>query len=80
LSEELAGYVITEKIVEYLRAFRTSERTYMGAYLDLIYHLKDFAETDRELESPEREYLRSMTLGMAAWHGAIADIWGPSQR
>lgn len=75
LSEELAGYIVTEKIVEYLREFRTGERTYLGAYLDLIYHLKDSTEADRELESPEREYLRSMTLGMAAWHGAIADIF-----
>jgi hypothetical protein len=80
LSEELTGYILTEKIIDYLREFRTNERTYLGAYLDLIYHLKDSTERDRELESPEREYLRSMALGMAAWQGAIADIWGLSHR
>ena len=74
LSEELAGYILTEKLIEYLRSFRTSERTYLGAYLDLIYHLRDQAELDRDLENPEREYFRQMTLGMAAWHGAVADI------
>lgn len=80
LSEELAGYILTEKIVQYLREFCTNERTYLGAYLDLIYHLKDSSERDRELDSPEREYLRSMALGMAAWHGAIADIGGMTRR
>jgi hypothetical protein len=74
LSEELAGYIVTEKLIEYLRGFKSTERTYAGAYLDLIYHLKDSAERDAGLETPEREYLRSMTLGMAAWHGAVADI------
>jgi len=74
LAEELAGYILTEKLVEYLRAFRTTERTYDGAYLDLIYHLKDSAERDTGLETPEREYLRALTLGMAAWHTAVADI------
>jgi hypothetical protein len=76
LSEELSGYVLTEKIVKYLRTFRTGERQYLGAYLDLIYHLKDAAESDPSLEAPEREYLRLMTLGMAAWQGAVADILG----
>jgi hypothetical protein len=76
LAEELAGYILTEKLVEYLRNFKTTERTYSGAYLELIYHLKEQSETDHTLETPEREYLRSMTLGMAAWHAAITDIWG----
>lgn len=74
LAEELAGYILTEKIVEYLRGFKTEARSYLPAYLDLIYHLKDSAERDPALESPEREYLRLMALGMAAWHGAVADI------
>ncbi len=76
LSEELSGYILTEKLVEYLRAFKTGARDYLGAYLDLIYHLKDQAEGDRGLETPEREYFRSMALGMAAWHAAVADVWG----
>jgi len=76
LSEELAGYILTEKIVAYLRTFRTGQRSYLGAYLDLIYHLKEAVEGDAGLETPEREYLRQMVLGMAAWHGAVADIWG----
>jgi hypothetical protein len=80
MAEELGGYILTEKIVEYLRSFRTGERNYLGAYLDLTYHLKDAAEGDKELEAPEREYLRQMVLGMAAWQGAVADIWGASRR
>ncbi len=76
LAEELGGYILTEKLVEYLHSFRTGERTYLGAYRDLIYHLKDISETDKELETPEREYFRQMALGMAAWQAAVADIWG----
>jgi len=76
LSEEFTGYILTETLVEYLRRFQTGERTYSAAYLDLIYHLKESAEADRGLEAPEREYFRQMTLGMAAWHSAVADILG----
>jgi hypothetical protein len=76
LSEELAGYILTEKLVEYLRDFRTSAGSYQQAYLDLIYHLRDRAEGDGTLETPEREYLRAMTLGMATWQSAVADILG----
>lgn len=74
LSEELPGYILTEKLVDYLRDFTTAERSYRAAYLDLIYHLRDKAEADAALETPEREYFRQMTLGMAAWHDAVADI------
>jgi hypothetical protein len=74
LSEELAGYILTEKLVNYLRTFKTGERNYLGAYLDLIYHLRDAAEGDQGLETPEREYFRLMTMGMAAWHAAVKDI------
>ncbi len=74
LSEELPGYILTEKLVEYLRDFKTTERTYLDAYLDLIYHLRDRAEADAELDTPEREYFRLMTLGMAAWHAAVANV------
>jgi hypothetical protein len=76
LAEELGGYILTEKIVEYLRSFRTSNATYFDAYLDLIYHLRDVTETDVALEPGDREYFRHMTLGMAAWHAVVADIWG----
>ena len=74
LTEELAGYLLTERLVEYLRRFDTAETTYSGAYLDLIYHLRDSAETDAELDRAEREYFRQLTLGMAAWHGAVTEI------
>ncbi|MBM4071049.1 MAG: hypothetical protein FJ271_19185 [Planctomycetes bacterium] len=74
LSEELPGYILTERLVEYLRDFKTGERSYLAAYLDLIYHLRDRAEDDAALETPEREYFRQMTLGMAAWHAAAADV------
>lgn len=70
LSEELAGYILTERLVAYLREFTTRETTYQGAYLDLIYHLRNSAEADPKLDQPEREYLRQLTLGMAAWHTA----------
>jgi hypothetical protein len=80
LSEELAGYILTEKLVEYLRDFQTSEASYQEAYLHLIYHLRDRAEADGSLETPEREYLRSLTLGMAAWHTAVADILATGRR
>jgi len=71
LSQELAGYVLTEHLIGYLRAFSTTETTCQGAYLDLIYHLRDAAEADASLEPPEREYLRQLTFGMAAWHTAV---------
>jgi hypothetical protein len=76
LAEELGGYLLTEKLVEYLRAFRTESKDYLSGYLDLIYHLRDTVEGDASLEAVEREYFRQMTLGMAAWQSAIADIWG----
>jgi hypothetical protein len=76
LAEELGGYLLTEKIVGYLRAFRTGAKDYLAGYLDLIYHLRNAMDADESLESCEREYFRQMTLGMAAWHDAIADIWG----
>lgn len=74
LSEELPGYVLTEHIAGYLRKFQTGAGTYADAYLDLIYHLRECAEADPQLDIPEREYLRSLTLGMAAWHGCAAAI------
>jgi hypothetical protein len=76
LAEELGGYILTEKIVEFLRNFRTPGSNYFDAYLDLIYHLRDTIENDTALEAGDREYFRQLTLGMAAWHGAVADIWG----
>ncbi len=76
LAQELGGYILTETLVEYLRDFRTGARDYNAAYLDLIYHLRDRAEADRNLEAPEREYLRQVTLGMAAWQTAAADVLG----
>ncbi len=76
LSRELAGYILSERLAVYLRDFKTSEADYLGAYLDLIYHLRDAALEDPEIEDPEREYLRQLTLGMAAWHQTIAEILG----
>jgi hypothetical protein len=76
LAEELGGYLLTEKLVEYLRTFRTGAKTYLAAYLDLIYHLRDTAESDAGLDAVEREYLRQITLGMAAWQTAVSDIFG----
>lgn len=74
LSEELGGYIVTEKLVEYLRGFKSAEAGWSGAYRDLIYHLQDCAQADKSLDVPEREYVRLMCLGMAAWRDAIADI------
>jgi hypothetical protein len=74
LSEELAGYLLTERIVRYVRGFHSDAATYSDAYLDLIYHLRDAVEEDGALDVPEREYLRQLTLGMSAWHAAVADI------
>jgi hypothetical protein len=74
LTGELPGYLLTERLIVYLRAFRTAARTYSGAYLDLIYHLRDEVEKDVDVETPEREYVRQMTIGMAAWHRAVTDI------
>lgn len=76
LTGELGGYLLTERLVEYLRGFKTASRTYLTAYLDLIYHLREAAEKDSALEVPEREYFRQMTLGMAAWQDAVADLCG----
>ncbi|MDR3633401.1 MAG: hypothetical protein P4L84_06155 [Isosphaeraceae bacterium] len=76
LTQELGGYVLTETLIGQLRAFRTTERDYLGAYLDLIYHLRECAETDPGLGQPEREYLRLMVLGMAAWHEASSSVLG----
>jgi hypothetical protein len=74
LTEELAGYGLTERLVGYLRQFRTNQSTYQAAYLDLVHHLRDSAEADTTLDEPEREYLRQLTLGMAAWHAATVEL------
>jgi hypothetical protein len=74
LAGELAGYLLTERLVGYLRRFSTAGAGYPAAYLDLIYHLRDAAETDETLDPPEREYFRQLTLGMAAWHSAAAEV------
>jgi hypothetical protein len=76
LTEEVGGYILTEKLVEYLRGFKTDTTSYLEAYLDLIYELRDAVEGDSELEAGYRDCFRQMTRGMAAWHGAVADIWG----
>ncbi len=71
LTQELPGYVLTERLVGYLRRFRTDARTHLDAYLDLIYHLRDSAEDDATLDQPQHEYMRQLTLGMAAWQAAV---------
>jgi hypothetical protein len=72
----LPGYVLTERLIEYLREFHPGEASYVDAYVELIYHLRDSVEADHDLPEPEREYLRQLTLGMAAWHAAVADVIG----
>ncbi|MBN2473990.1 MAG: hypothetical protein JXB62_05250 [Pirellulales bacterium] len=74
LAAELPGYLLTERLIEYLRQFATAETTYLGAYLDLTYHLHEAAETDAALDAADREYFRQLTLGMAAWQAAVADV------
>jgi hypothetical protein len=76
LTQELPGYVLTERLIEYLREFHPGEASYVDAYVELIYHLRDSVEADHDLPEPEREYLRQLTLGMAAWHAAVADVTG----
>jgi hypothetical protein len=74
LAEELPGYILTEKLVRYLRDFKGGDPDYLEGYLDLCYFLRDKSEGDPNLERPEREYLRSMVLGMMAWQGAVKEI------
>jgi hypothetical protein len=74
LSRELGGYRLTESLVGLLDGFHTDAGSYCDCYLELIYHLRDAVEADTSLEVPEREYFRQLTLGMAAWHVAIADV------
>jgi hypothetical protein len=76
LSEELGGYLLTEKLVRYLREFKTGAKDYLGGYLDLTYHLRNAIEGDRALDDGAREYFRVMTVGMAAWQEAVADLSG----
>ncbi len=76
LAGELAGYFLTERVVEYARSFQTGEATYLGAYLELIYHLRQQCENDPQLDDAQREYFRHLLLGMAAWHGAVSQILG----
>jgi hypothetical protein len=80
LAQELGGYLLTETLVGYLRGFRTTARDYHGAYLDLIYHLRQCAESDAGLERPEQEYFRLMLLGMAAWHAAVGEVLGRTEK
>jgi hypothetical protein len=80
LSQELGGYLLTETLVAYLRTFRTTAADYHGAYLDLIYHLRQCAESDSGLERPEQEYFRLMLLGMAAWHTAVGEVLGRTEK
>lgn len=74
LAEEYPGYLLTERLVEYLREFTTGPATYAEAYLELIYHVRRSAETDSRLDQPQRECFRQLALGMAAWHGAVTEI------
>ncbi|MFB0566529.1 MAG: hypothetical protein ACETWK_12745 [Candidatus Aminicenantaceae bacterium] len=74
ISEELGGYILTEWIIEKLRSFKTTEKDYLGAYLDLIYYLRNTIESDDSLNFHENEYLRSVTIGMVAWYDAVRDI------
>jgi len=74
LAAELPGYVLTEQLVKYLRSFASEATDYAEAYLELIYHLRDATEADMSLETPDREYFRQLTLGMAAWHGVVEDL------
>jgi hypothetical protein len=76
LAGELAGYLLTERLVGYLRRFPPTTASYFDGYRDLIYHLRECIEADRELDLHDRECLRQLLLGMAAWHGVIADIRG----
>jgi hypothetical protein len=71
LAGELAAYRLTEHLVGYLRAFRSDAADCGEAYLDLIHHLREAAEADAALETPEREYFRKLTIGMAAWQEAV---------
>lgn len=77
LELEVRGYQLTEKLIEFLRTFETREVSYAAAYVDLIYHLRRSAENDRELHRSQKDYLRLMTVGMAIWHGVVAEILGP---
>ncbi|HJZ87729.1 MAG TPA: hypothetical protein VKN99_21285 [Polyangia bacterium] len=72
LSEELGGYILTELLCGWLREFRTGARTWLDAYLDLTYHLAAMA--DQVPDDATREYFRVMTVGMAAWQGAVAEV------
>ena len=74
LSEELGGYIVTERLTKYLRSFKSAENTWSGAYRDLIYHVLESAQADKSLDVPEREYVRLMCLGMAAWRDTLVDI------
>ncbi len=76
LEQERPGYVLTERLVEYLREFDSAETTYAAGYLDLIYHVRESSEADGELSDAQREYLRHLTIGMSAWHAAAADVAG----
>jgi hypothetical protein len=78
LAEELPGYMLTERLVAYLRDFRPAGCSYGDAYLHLIHHLRERSAADGDLEVAEREYLRSMTLGMASWHTTLRDVMGSS--
>jgi hypothetical protein len=73
LEEELTGYRITEWLVAELRRLRVAERTWAGAYLELIHHLRDAAETSG-LDRPEQEYLRHVLVGMATWHAVATEL------
>jgi hypothetical protein len=74
LSEELGGYILTERLVDWLRTFKTGSKNWLDATLDLTYHLQASAEADKSLDDAGREYIRVMTVGLAAWHAAVADI------
>jgi hypothetical protein len=65
---------LTERLITYLRDFRTKSRTRGTAYLDLMYHLRARTEADVALERPEREYLRTLLFGMAAWWLVACDV------
>jgi len=74
LAGELPGYIMTERLVRYLREFDSEATSYGQAYVELTDHLRESIESDAGLERPYRDCLRNVTAGMSIWHEVIGKV------
>ncbi len=76
LSRELPGMLLTEKLVDTLRAVRLTSSTYLDGYLELADQLRQAVVDDRRYTHEEALYMFKLTQGMQTWAAVCRDLGG----